>query len=114
MCEYDDYSRRYACVCNIGYQGKFRKKDRTNDILVYSLTTLLHSFLGDGRVCEGDRQPCNIDRDVCDYNADCMFDVGSYTYACRCNEGYTGDGYICEPEDGQRMYSGYPFLLYLS
>lgn len=32
---------------------------------------------------------------ICDANADCFNDPGGYS--CRCREGFTGNGYACEP-----------------
>jgi nidogen (entactin) len=38
---------------------------------------------------------CN-EADICHDNADCVYDELSDSYACQCNEGFSGDGLYCE------------------
>lgn len=49
---------------------------------------------------EGETAPVCVDIDecsntnICDPNADCYNDLGGYS--CRCRDGFTGNGFICE------------------
>lgn len=62
----------YKCVCNPGFQEYY-----------------------DGRqtICN-DINECQSGQHDCDYNAQCLNSIGSYS--CQCNAGFEGNGFICD------------------
>jgi hypothetical protein len=62
----------FRCVCNPGYQ---------------------HLYLGNETVC-ADVDECQSGLHSCDYNAQCINEIGAYS--CQCNPGFTGNGRVCE------------------
>ena len=46
-----------------------------------------------------DIDECSDDIDTCDFNATCKNIPGNFT--CMCNQGYSGDGFICEGNGGR-------------
>lgn len=62
----------YRCICNPGYQ----------------------EFVRDGGVLCADVNECLSGLHDCDYNAQCINTIGSFT--CTCNPGFEGNGQFCE------------------
>ena len=54
---------------------------------------------GDGYRCVA--EGCDTSRD-CDRDAQCLYDRRLGRYACRCNDGYEGNGRRCTQVEGER------------
>ena len=62
-----------------------------NALLIYSVITLFHKFIG---LCDtADTDECLTNNGGCSADASCSNAVGSFT--CTCKSGYTGDGFAC-------------------
>ncbi|KAJ8969010.1 hypothetical protein NQ317_007371 [Molorchus minor] len=61
----------FRCVCNPGF----------------------HQYHTGGETLCTDTNECQIGQHECDYNAQCINVIGSYT--CQCNPGFEGDGFSC-------------------
>ncbi|XP_063703047.1 nidogen [Culicoides brevitarsis] len=60
-------------------------------------------FVGDGiRTCKSIPPPCNV-RNNCGLYASCVPNE-RHQYECRCDTGYDGDGFVCNPERNCRNY----------
>lgn len=62
----------FRCVCNLGFQ----------------------EFYNGAQVVCNDINECQSGQHECDYNAQCLNNIGSYV--CQCNPGFEGDGFACE------------------
>lgn len=81
----------YSCHCSEGYTGNGFTCD--GEFLTFrpSLSSIFLSAQYWKKYADTDE--CQVGIDICDSNATCLNEVGSYS--CECNRGYTGDGYHC-------------------
>lgn len=96
-CEYDYSTSAYACKCNPGFTGDGYYCSRYTDVQRPPVPV-------PGRDCS--QAP-----GVCDHNAQCVWDHTQNKYACRCREGFSGDGLRCiESTDGQQTVALQPSI----
>nr|XP_027194219.1 nidogen-2-like [Dermatophagoides pteronyssinus] len=71
----------YRCICNRGFEQIYQENDSIDN----------------KRPTCVDIDECHTRTRVCDMNAICMNELGSFR--CQCLDGYVGDGFQCRPYD---------------
>jgi len=115
QCIFESATERYRCKCNEGFTGDGRTCVSSPDAgcnvvsnchhnadCIFDRASLTHhcecrsGFEGDGiSVCNEIQLNCNVLRN-CGPHAQCR-ELGNRDFRCVCQQGYSGDGYYCQP-----------------
>ena len=82
----------YTCKCNEGFKGnRTTCEGKVYENVCLKAWNLLVNIFFESKML--DKDECALEIHACHFDATCNNTIGSYT--CTCNEGYTGNGIMC-------------------